>query len=420
MLPVAGQNFISKVSHFSYYQPAKVSQLKTRNSQPKISYLAPMQFKEIVGQQAVKQRLLNTVKENRVSHAQLFLGPEGSGSLALAVAYAQYLSCEDKQADDSCGVCSSCRKYEKYVHPDLHFSYPFFASDKNDTALSFIEQWREALLAHPYLSLDTWRGYLEAENKQANINIAECHQIIKKLSLKPFESAYKILILWLPEYLDKEGNTLLKIIEEPQPNTVFLLVAQNQDQILNTILSRTQLVKIPALGYNDVKAFLITEKEQPSQTAEEVAYLSSGNMAEALNMLQHETKSYHEAFLDWLRKCYSNKGLEMMKFVEALAKYGREGQKNFIRYGISYIREICLMLSGADNLVHLPAAEKETAKKMAGVMTLDMAEAIGEVLEKAHYAVERNANPKILFLDVSLQIIKILHFKILLKGNQYI
>jgi DNA polymerase-3 subunit delta' len=379
-----------------------------------------MQFKEVVGQQAVKQRLLNTVNENRVSHAQLFLGPEGSGSLALAVAYAQYLSCEDKQADDSCGVCSSCRKYEKYVHPDLHFSYPFFASDKNDTALSFIEQWREALLTHPYLNLDTWRGYLEAENKQANINIAECHQIIKKLSLKPFESAYKILILWLPEYLDKEGNTLLKIIEEPQPNTVFLLVAQNQDQILNTILSRTQLVKIPALGYNEVRNFLIGERGVPEQTAEEVAYLSSGNMAEALNMLQHETKSYHEAFLEWLRKCYSNKGLEMMKFVEALAKYGREGQKNFIRYGISYIREICLMLSGADNLVHLPAAEKDTAKKMAGVMTLDMAEAIGEVLEKAHYAVERNANPKILFLDVSLQIIKILHFKILPKGNQYI
>jgi len=379
-----------------------------------------MQFKGIVGQQAVKQRLLNTVKENRVSHAQLFLGPEGSGSLALAVAYAQYLSCEDKQADDSCGVCSSCRKYEKYVHPDLHFSYPFFASDKNDTALSFIEQWREALLAHPYLSLDTWRGYLEAENKQANINIAECHQIIKKLSLKPFESAYKILILWLPEYLDKEGNTLLKIIEEPQPNTVFLLVAQNQDQILNTILSRTQLVKIPALTFQDVRNHLINEKGQPSQTAEEAAYLSNGNMAEALNMLQHETKSYHEAFLDWLRKCYSNKGLEMMKFVEALAKYGREGQKNFIRYGISYIREICLILSGAESLVHLPAAEKETAKKMAGVMSLDMAEAIDEVLEKAHYAVERNANPKILFLDVSLQIIKILHFKILPKGNQYI
>ncbi|MVN90562.1 DNA polymerase III subunit [Mucilaginibacter aquatilis] len=379
-----------------------------------------MQFKEIVGQQAVKQRLLNTVKENRVSHAQLFLGPEGSGSLALAVAYAQYLSCEDKQPHDSCGVCASCRKYEKLVHPDLHFSYPFFASDKNDTALSFIEQWREALLTHPYLSLDLWRGYLEAENKQANINIAECHQIIKKLSLKPFESVYKILILWLPEYLDKEGNTLLKIIEEPQPNTVFLLVAQNQDQILNTILSRTQLVKIPTLGYTDVRDYLVNEKGIPGRTAEEAAYLSSGNLTEALTMLTQETNSFHQDFLDWLRKCYSNKGLEMMKFVEKIAKAGRESQKNFIRYGINYIRECCLILSGAGELVHLPAAEKDTAQKMSAVMTIEMTEAITNVLEKAHYAVERNANPKILFLDVSLQIIKILHFKIIPQGNQYI
>ncbi|MGN6639894.1 MAG: ATP-binding protein, partial [Mucilaginibacter sp.] len=228
-----------------------------------------MQFKQIIGQEAVKQKLISTVKDNRVSHAQLFLGPEGSGSLALAVAYAQYLSCEDRLPDDSCGVCASCRKYQKLAHPDLHFSYPFFAKDKNDTSLTFIEQWREALLANPYLSLDIWRGYLDAENKQANINIAECHQIIKKLSFKPFESAYKILILWLPEYLDKEGNSLLKIIEEPQPNTLFLLVAQNQDQILNTILSRTQLVKIPALSYEDVKTELIENRHQTELAASE-------------------------------------------------------------------------------------------------------------------------------------------------------
>jgi DNA polymerase-3 subunit delta' len=230
-----------------------------------------MQFKQIVGQSLIKQRLINSVKENRVSHAQLFLGPAGSGSLALAVAYAQYLSCEDKQADDSCGECSSCRKYQKLMHPDLHFSYPFFAKHKDDTAITFIEQWREAFIANPYLSLDTWRGYLEAENKQANINIAECHQIIKKLSFKPFESAYKILILWLPEYLDKEGNALLKIIEEPQPNTLFLLVAQNQDQILNTILSRTQLIKIPPLGFNEIKEYLITQHNQTVDAATEIA-----------------------------------------------------------------------------------------------------------------------------------------------------
>jgi DNA polymerase-3 subunit delta' len=379
-----------------------------------------MQFKHIAGQQAVKQRLINTIKDNRVSHAQLFLGPEGSGSLALAVAYAQYLSCEDKLPDDSCGVCSSCRKYQKLMHPDLHFSYPFFAKDKNDTALTFIEQWREAFLANPYLSLDIWRSYLDAENKQANINIAECHQIIKKLSFKPFESEYKILILWLPEYLDKEGNSLLKIIEEPQPNTLFLLVAQNQDQILNTILSRTQLVKIPALTYDEVKEELMQNHHQTEFAAAEIAYLSNGNLTEALSMLQQENKSYHTLFVQWLRLCFGNKGSEVMDFVDQASKMGRENQKNFLRYGISFIRECCLLMAGAGNLVHLPANELETAQKMTNVMNTAMAQAISTELEKAHYHVERNANPKILFLDVSLQIIKILNFKTLPAGTHYI
>lgn len=378
-----------------------------------------MQFKEIVGQAAVKQRLIASVKENRVSHAQLFLGPEGSGSLPLAVAYAQYVSCEDRQPDDSCGVCASCRKYQKLAHPDLHFSYPFFAKHKDDNALTFIEQWREAFLTNLYLSLDTWRGYLDAENKQANINIAECHQIIKKLSLKPFESAYKILILWLPEYLDKEGNALLKIIEEPQPNTLFLLVAQNQDQILNTILSRTQLIKIPALEYDEIRGYLL-EHGQTQHAAGEIAYLSNGSLSEALNLIQQDENSYHSLFIKWLRMCFSNKGGDVIALTDQLAKLGRENQKNFLRYGISFIRECCLLLAGAGNLVHLPGAELETAQKMTGVMTMGMAEAISAELEKAHYHVERNANPKILFLDVSLQLIKILYFKTYPQGAQYI
>jgi DNA polymerase-3 subunit delta' len=379
-----------------------------------------MQFKEIVGQAAVKQRLINSVKENRVSHAQLFLGPEGSGNLPLAVAYAQYVACEDRQPDDSCGVCPSCRKYQKLAHPDLHFSYPFFAKHKDDNALTFIEQWREAFMANPYLGLDTWRGYLDAENKQANINIAECHQVIKKLSLKPFESAYKILIMWLPEYLDKEGNALLKIIEEPQPNTLFLLVAQNQDQILNTILSRTQLVKIPALEYGEIKDYLLTQHQQTNHAAGEIAYLSNGSLTEALNLLQQEDSGYHQLFIKWLRMCFSNKGTDVINFTDQLAKLGRENQKNFLRYGISFIRECCLLLAGAGNLVHLPDAELETAQKMTGVMTMAMAEAISAELEKAHYHVERNANPRILFLDVSLQLVKILYFKTFPQGTQYI
>lgn len=376
-----------------------------------------MQFRQIVGQEAVKQRLINSVTENRVSHAQLFLGPEGCGSLPLAVAYAQYLSCLDRQPDDSCGECSSCRKYEKLMHPDLHFSYPFFAKHKEDTAITFIEQWREALLNNPYLSLDVWRSYLEADNKQANINIAECHQIIKKLSFKPFESEYKILILWLPEYLDKEGNALLKIIEEPQPNTLFILVAQSQDQILNTILSRTQLVKIPAPGYDEIKDFLVEKHSQSPEAAAQIAYLCSGNIAEALAMLGDEANGYHGQFVQWLRLCFANKGLEVLKFAEQLSKAGRENQKNFLRYGISFVRECCLILAGAGGLVHLPAQELETAKKMSAVMNTGMAGQIITELEKAHYHIERNANPKILFLDVSLQLVKIFNLTIRQKAD---
>jgi DNA polymerase-3 subunit delta' len=378
-----------------------------------------MQFKNIIGQEAIKQRLINSVNENRVSHAQLFLGPEGSGSLALAVAYAQYLSCEDKQPDDSCGICSSCRKYQKLMHPDLHFSYPNFGTPK-ETSIDFIEQWRDAFTANPYLSLDIWRGYLDAGNKQANINIAECHQILKKLSFKPFESTYKILILWLPEFLDKQGNALLKVIEEPQPNTLFLLVAQNQDQILNTILSRTQLIKVPCLNFEDIKGEMINNRNQTETAAAEIAYLSNGNMTEALAMLQQDVKSYHSLFVQWLRLCVGNKGLDVLSFVDHAAKMGRENQKNFLRYGISFLRECCLLRSGADKLVKLPATEMEMAKKMASVIGITDAQVITEELEKAHYHIERNANPKILFLDVSLQIIKVLHLKIVPTGNHYI
>jgi len=378
-----------------------------------------MQFKQIVGQATVKQRLINSVKENRVSHAQLFLGPEGSGSLALAVAYAQYLSCLDKQPDDSCGECSSCRKYQKLVHPDLHFTYPTFGLPK-ETSIDFIENWRQAFLENNYLSLDIWRSYLDAGNKQANINIADCHQIIKRLSLKPFESDYKVLILWLPEFLDKQGNSLLKIIEEPQPNTLFLLVAQNQDQILSTILSRTQLIKIPALGYEDIKEHLITHHHQTEHAAAEIAYLSNGNLTDALAMLQQENNGYHPLFVQWLRLCVANKVIELVGFVEQLAKMGRENQKNFLRYGISFIRECCLLMAGAGELVHLPAAELEIAQKMTNVMTVSMNQAIITELEKAHYHVERNANPKILFLDVSLQLINYFKFKSSPQGNQYI
>ena len=379
-----------------------------------------MQFKEIVGQQAVKKHLIETVNSGRVSHAQLFLGPEGSGSLALALAYAQYISCESPTDEDSCGECGSCRKYSKLIHPDLHFSYPFFAKHKDDTAQTFIADWRDAFLSNPYLGLDDWRNSLDAENKQANINIAECHQILQKLSLKPFEGEYKILIMWLPEYLDKEGNALLKIIEEPPHKTLFLLVAQNQDQILTTILSRTQLVKIPALSDMEVQSELLRREISPER-AKQIAFLSEGNLASAQNLLNDLESDHFRLFTDWMRMTFGDKGAAIFDFVEMISKSGRENQKAFLRYGIHFLRECMLVLSGAENLVRLPENEQSVAINFAQkVLTLAKAEAIIAELEKAHYHIERNANPKILFLDVSLQFVKILKFNSLPEGTQHI
>jgi len=380
-----------------------------------------MQFKEIIGQDAVKQHLLQTVTENRVSHAQLFLSPQGSGALPLAIAYAQYINCIEKTANDSCGTCASCRKYERLIHPDLHFSYPFFASKDVKIATDVLEEWRNMVMENCYFDLDIWRSKLSADNKQANINIAEAHDIIKKLSYKAFEAETKVLIMWLPEFLDREGNALLKIIEEPPANTLFILVAQNQEQILSTILSRTQIVKIPKLDDATVKQYLMDKANLSENQAEEYSFLADGNLIEANALLNDEANNNAGYFSEWLRMGYGNRVPDMMAFTETAASWGRENQKNFLKYGINFLRECGLLLSGADALVKLPPQHFEVAKKLSAyVLNLAMVEALINELEKAHYHIERNANPKILFLDVSLQLVKIIKFKTLPKGTQYI
>lgn len=380
-----------------------------------------MLFKEIIGQEGLKQQLIQTVQENRVSHAQLFLSAEGSGALPLAIAYAQYLNCQNRTATDSCGECASCRKYGKYIHPDLHFSYPFFASKDVKVAVDVIEEWRSMLLEDPYFDLDIWRSKLSAENKQANINIAECHDIIKKLSFKAFEADTKVLIMWLPEFLDREGNALLKIIEEPPANTLFILIAQNQEQILSTILSRTQIVKVPKLADLDIEEYLINEAGVSNNQAVEFSFLADGNLITAKALLQDTPNNNADYFAEWLRMGFGNRVPAMIAFTDTAASWGRENQKNFLMYGINFLRECSLLLSGAEDLVKLPPQILETALKLStNVLNLAMTEALINELEQAHYHIERNANPKILFLDVSLQLVKIIKFKSLPVGTQYI
>lgn len=381
-----------------------------------------MQFKEIVGHKSIKSHLINSVKNNRVSHAQLFLGPEGSGSLALALAYAQYINCENKNEDDSCGACPSCRKYEKLIHPDLHFSYPFFAKGKEETATTYMDEWRKAFLTNPYLGLSFWREQLDSGNKQANINIAEAHDIIKKLSLKSFESEYKVLIMWLPEYLDTQGNALLKLIEEPPAKTLFLLVAENQDKIINTIISRTQLIKINKLHHDEMKNYLIEDRGIDTNKAKEIAFIADGNVQEALNLIhQHGENETFSILVQWLRCIVTDNGKEIISLTEdKLSKLGRENQKSFLLYAINMMRQIILMQQGLRNLVFLQEEEFAFVEKFSGLFQFEQLEEAINILEKSHYGIERNGNAKILFLDLSLQLVLLFKYQTFPRGTQYI
>lgn len=365
-----------------------------------------MQFKEIIGHHQLKQHLIRTVNENRVSHAQLFLGPAGNGGLALAIAYAQYINCTNRQPDDSCGTCPSCSKHSRYIHPDLHFSYPFFARRKEDTATAFLTEWRTALQKNRYLDMDGWRAACDVENKQANINIAEAHDIIKKLSLKSYESEYKVLIMWLPEYLDRQGNALLKLIEEPPPKTLFLLVAETADKILHTILSRTQLVRVPAYSTTDIRDYLQESHSLDGERAYEIALMSGGNASLARALADEAGEPHFEKMVQWLRFCVTDSGKSLINYTETeLATLGREGQKSFIHYTIQMMRAVILTQTGMGHLQPLAAEQNDFVHKFGSRYSLEQIEAMIGLLDQAYYHIERNANAKLLFLDLSLRLV---------------
>jgi DNA polymerase-3 subunit delta' len=370
-----------------------------------------MLFKDIPGQQAVKKRLINSVNEARISHAQLFLGPEGSGSLALALAYAQYISCLEKLPDDSCGKCSACTKYQKLIHPDLHFSYPFITKASAETSVNYIKEWRNAIAENPFMGIDQWMEYLDAENKQPNINIAECHAIIQKLVLKSFEAEYKIILIWLPEYLGAAGNSLLKLIEEPPAKTLFILIAQNYEQILATILSRTQLIKIPKLADEELKAYLI-DNGCPQEKAGRIAYLANGNIAAAQQLLAEDDDDLESLFIQWFRLCYGRKGVEINDWIEqvANARFGRENQKSLLRFGLQVVRD-CLMVNLDQTSIVKFESKHFELTKLANTINFENAPLIIKGFEQAIYHIERNANPKIMFLDLSIQMMRNLQLK---------
>ena len=414
-----------------FYLPATGNFIKlTKN------YICTVQFKNITGQKEIKEQLVQMVQHNRLSHALLFLGKEGSGALSLAMAFAQYIVCEkvngkkeesagpslfgeepiaEKQAiskHDSCGVCPACIKAARLMHPDIHYCYPVITKKAGQTPIStdFITDWREFFSIHPYGNVYDWLQFIHAENKQGNITAEECNDINRKISLKSFESEYKILIIWMPEYLTKNGNKLLKLIEEPPPNTLFILVAENEGLILPTILSRTQLVKIPLLTNLEIEAALELKIGVAMEKARQVAALSEGNYREALQLLQHAEDDWQATVREWLNLLVKKNLSGQVKWIEDMSKQGREKQKQFLKY-FTHLLEQAIRIKSIPSLIHAQETgnnEQDFALRLNKLCSIPQQEAIINELDKASYYVERNANGKMLFHALSIKLYHII------------
>lgn len=372
-----------------------------------------MQFKDIIGQSEAKKRLLNAVKGNRISHSILFLGQEGCGKLGLAIAYAQYISCENKSDEDSCGVCKSCLKYNKLVHPDLHFVFPVVKTKKitkDPISDNFINEWREYVLKNHYFSLNQWTEYIaDDENKQAIISVNESSEIIKKLSFKTFESEYKVMIIWFPEKMNSEAsNRLLKILEEPYDKTLFILVSEDSGHIIQTILSRTQLFKISRIDDLSIINFLIDKQKIDESEAINIAKLSHGNIINMMQILGSEENrtQFLEEFITMMRSAYVGDTISISNWSKEKAKTGREKIKEYLLYCLRMIRENYLMTNQVPELVQLTGGESEFSKKFHQFINSRNVPFIYEEINKAHFHIERNGNANIVLLDLALKIMQ--------------
>lgn len=410
-----------------------------------------MQFSDIIGQQEVKQHLAELVQHNRLSHALLFLGKEGSGALPLAIAFAQYVTCEkvsgkqganakmismfddDPQTSnadasvsiptssaasghqtDSCGICPSCTKAKQLVHPDIHFSYPTVTRKAGDkpVATDFIIEWREFIKLNPYGNSFDWIEQIkEKENSQGKITAAECNDIIRKLSLKSFESEYKILIMWMPEMLEAEGNKLLKLIEEPPPNTLFILVAENESLMLPTIVSRCQLIKIPSLDTRTIEQALIERNKTDPVIARQTAGVSEGNYREALQLVQHSEEDWLSLLREWLNAILKTGPVAQAKWVEEISRLGREKQKQFLRY-FNHLLEQSIRLKLIEDETGLIGSERDFAERLNKISSIEQQQSISEELDRASYYIERNAHGKILFHALTIKLYHIIQDKI--------
>ncbi len=370
-----------------------------------------MLFKDITGQDALKNRLVQTVKENRVSHAWLFFGPEGTGALPVALAFAGYILCTNRSDTDACGLCASCNKVGKYIHPDMHFVFPINKTRSLDkesvTSDDFIGDWRKFLLNNPYGRLTQWYDFIDLENKQGVINTEESKRLAGKLYLKSYESDYKVVIIWQPEKMnDQAANKLLKLLEEPPPLTLFFLVTENPDQLLATVRSRCMPVKVPRISDSELAAYLGAKYSLNPDQAMDVARLAEGNVLRANEMITdtEEVNYNFVKFRDLMRSCFKASIPEMIRHAEELASLTREKQKQFLEYGLYTVRESLALHFNTAELVYISGKEKEFTPNFAPFINGKNIVPFTAEINKAVQDIERNGNGRIVFLDLVLKL----------------
>lgn len=375
-----------------------------------------MKFEQIPGAGNIRKMLTDAVNANHTAHAQLFVGAEGALNLPVALAYATYLHCENKGPDDSCGVCAACSKNLKFIHPDTHFVFPLsnVKNEKDEDRLraDILKMWRSFLLEQPFGNLDDWCNYYGGEDKMAIISKDASREIVKTLSLKPFESKNKVMIIWQPESMHPSAaNGILKILEEPSPNTYFILVTNAADQLMPTILSRTQIITIPLISDEDLENYLVNIKGVAEGAARKIVQLADGNINLALKLIDQEQDNSTTFFTEWMRACFGHKYGSLVAMAEEYHGLDKLSQRNMIAYSLNMMRETLVHSSGAEAINRIRGEELEFVQRFSKVLDVHKIEKSFQLLNDAFYHLERNGSAKMIFLDLSLNMAKTLSSK---------
>ncbi len=376
-----------------------------------------MLFNQIIGQDHIKKHLQVSAKQGRIPHAQLFIGKEGSGTLPMAVAYAQFLL---SHFSDNPEI--SALKCEKLQHPDLHFSFPVTTNDivkSHPTSNAFLEDWRQFIATQPYGSLFNWLQHIGVENKQGLINVEESEEIVKKLQLKSYEGGFKVMIIWMAEKMHTSAaNKLLKLIEEPPQKTIFLLIVEDEEQLLSTIKSRCQALHFPGLSEQDIANSLVVNYQLSENEASNIAHQAEGNYNKALQLMQNDSSDlvFEEWFVAWVRTAFRAKGnvavvQQLIAWSDTISKTGRETQKRFLEYCLQFFRQALLFNYKSEQLVFLETKTNFELSKFAPFVHSSNILDIEKEISDAMYHIERNGNPKIILLDLSVKLTRFLHKK---------